>query len=151
MSVKLQKHDGLSLIVFILIISVLGLLISISIPFVEHRREELRQMEDIGNVRMAKEILRTEVNAGTCVRETVYVYDADYGEIRENKPEVIVKICPYGRSGKRQGKDFDEQSGVQPSIPRGKILYVMLDEQGDFLACWGTAPLSLTSGGFIID
>ncbi|MGN8818139.1 hypothetical protein ACTNEN_07420 [Oribacterium sp. HCP28S3_H8] len=138
---KLRNHNGISLLILLLVVVAAGLLISISIPFIGNRREELRQMEDIGNVRMAKDILLTEINAGTCSKETVYVYDAEHNIIRADEPDEIAKIKPYGRSAKRQGRDFDVNFGVEPSIPKDKILYVMINSQGTYLACWGSAPL----------
>jgi len=134
---KLHSNKGFTLIEMLIVVAIIAILISISIPVVNQALESAREATDAANERSFKAELMLRYLMGTVDDSSdfvthnspKYAYNAQTGKIQLITDDVV-DMTPYGKGRANAGKDTEKKDGM--------ILYGGVTDDGDVIMGWGT-------------
>lgn len=127
MESKLKNKGGFTLVEMLIVVAIIAILISISIPLIGNALEKAREATDEANMRAAAGAITIGYLSGDVSSDTAYYYtiNKSEGTLTSNNPsDVTIK---YGK-GTAKGADKADRAG--------KGIKIQISEGGSVSANW---------------
>lgn len=130
-----KNRNGFTLAELLIVVTIIGVLVAISIPIFKSQLEKSRSAVDLANVRSAKAAAAAEYMSSDMKESKAYYYDAATGTVMDLET-ARAKINGYGKSHHPFDSDKDGVSGTPNTGKASGVVAVTINTNGTQTAVW---------------